>query len=150
MTEEKFREVIEFAIKNEKDAAEFYASLQTKMKHEWTRKMLKELEMMELGHMEILQRFEMEGLEHYSAPKITDLKISDYMEEIIPRDDLTFQEVLITAMKREESAKNLYLDLAKKTDNETTRNLFLKLAGEEAKHKLQLETIYDEEILVEN
>ena len=150
MTEEKFREIIDFAIANEKNAAEFYAGMQKMMKHEWTRKMLKELELMELGHMEILQRFETEGLEHYSAPKITDLKISDYMEDIVPREDLTFQEVLITAMKKEENAKNLYLDLAKKTDNDLARNLFLKLAGEEAKHKLQLETIYDEEILVEN
>jgi rubrerythrin len=146
----KFKEIVEFAIEREQEAADFYHELQGRVKHEWSRNILKELEDMELGHKKILQNWTSEGVEEYKAPKITDLKISDYLEEVPANEEMGFQDVLITAMKREESAKNLYLDLAKKSDEPATRNLFLKLAGEEAKHKLQLETIYDDEIFYEN
>lgn len=150
MVDEKFLEILNFAIKREEEAAEFYKGLQTKVKHEWSKSILKELEDMELGHMRILQNWDKQGVENFVQPKIQDLKISDYMEEIETNEHMGFQEILIVAMKKEEAAKNLYLDLAKKSDNGPTKNLFLKLAGEEAKHKLQLETIYDDEILLEN
>jgi len=146
----KFKEIVEFAIEREQEAADFYHELQGRVKHEWSRNILKELEEMELGHKKILQTWTGEGIEEYKFPKITDLKISDYLEEVPVNEEMGFQDVLITAMKKEESAKNLYLDLAKKSDEPATRNLFLKLAGEEAKHKLQLETIYDDEIFYEN
>ncbi len=147
---ENLKEILDFAIQREIEAAEFYNSLQNKVKHQWSKSVLKELEEMELGHKKILENMNTEGLDNYVPPRIQDLKIADYMEEIAPNPDMGFQEVLIIAMKKEESAKNLYLDLAKRSEHTPTRNLFLKLAGEEAKHKLQLETIYDDEIFAEN
>ena len=53
-------------------------------------------------------------------------------------------------MKRETNANKIYLSIANQATDETTKNIFLKLAEEEAKHKLQLETLYDEEVLKEN
>jgi rubrerythrin len=63
---------------------------------------------------------------------------------------MSIQEIIITAMKREEAARDRYGNLAMETDDIRIKNLLLRLSDEEAKHKLQLETIYDTEILYEN
>ncbi len=147
---DSLKEILDFAIKREIEAAEFYQALQGRVKHQWSKSVLQELEEMEWGHKKILENLNTQGIEDFVPPKIQDLKIADYLEQIEPNEDMGFQEILIIAIKKEESAKNLYLDLAKRSDHIPTRNLFLKLAGEEAKHKLQLETIYDDEIYAEN
>jgi rubrerythrin len=48
------------------------------------------------------------------------------------------------AMKREEKALQLYNDLLDKADSEDNRTLFKVLCQEEAKHKLALESMYDD------
>jgi len=53
-------------------------------------------------------------------------------------------------MKEEKSAFKLYSDLAARTDDVSTREIFLSLAQEEAKHKLRFEIEYDDNILREN
>jgi rubrerythrin len=150
MLDPKFKEVIDFAINEEKKAADFYRNMMDMAKKDSSKLVLKEFVDMEIGHMKLLMNFETSGLDEYTPQVITDLQISDYMEEVDINDDLTFQEILTIAMKKEEAAKNLYMDLAAKADNDKTKNLFLKIADEEAKHKLQLETIFDDEIYVEN
>ncbi len=150
MDKAKFEEVIDFAIEREYEAANFYKELQSTVRQNSSKKMLEELEQMELNHAEILKNFTEEGVEEFEPPKIKDLKLSDYMVKTIPNSEMTYQEVLVTAMKREEASKKLYTALANEADNEKTKNLFLKLASEESKHKLQLETLYDDEIYQEN
>ena len=150
MKTEKFLEIIDFAIKQEQNAADFYRNLQGMASLDSSKTILKDLENMELGHKKILMNFKNEGIEEYVKPDVQDLKISNYLEEIVVHDKMDLQEILTIAMKREENAKNLYEDLAKLSNDEPTKNLFLKLSTEEAKHKLQLESIYDDEIYREN
>lgn len=148
---DNFQDIISFAIDREHEAAKFYREMQTKVRHESSRKFFRELEMMELGHAKTLAAFKSENISSsFEAPKILDMQISDYMDDIEPHDKMTFQEVLIIAMKREEAAVKLYNNLADHIADEHTKNIFLHLAGEEAKHKNQLETVYDDEILKEN
>jgi rubrerythrin len=52
--------------------------------------------------------------------------------------------MLRLAMKKEEKALKLYNELAKKTEKEDLITLFKVLSQEEAKHKLALETLYDD------
>ena len=48
---------------------------------------------------------------------VQDLKIGDYVVEVdTSRDDLTYQEALIVAMKEEKAAFKLYSDLAARTN----------------------------------
>jgi rubrerythrin len=68
----------------------------------------------------------------------------------VEHPEMSVQEVIILAIKREEQAWKRYLELAKSTDNPRIKQLLQRLADEEAKHKLQLETIYDDEGLYEN
>jgi len=146
MSSEKLNEVLKFAIENELAAAEFYRDMQSKVKIQASKVMLKEFEQMELGHADILKNLDLHKIENYNPPKISNLKLSDYMVEPTIQDELSYQDVLVIAMKREEAATKMYNDLAAQAENTIVKNMFLKLAAEEARHKLQLETIYDEEI----
>ena len=76
--------------------------------------------------------------------KIQDLKIGDYLVDVTPTPEITYQEALILAMKKEKAAFRLYTDLAASTDKPELQSLFVSLAQEEAKHKLRFEIEYDE------
>jgi rubrerythrin len=51
------------------------------------------------------------------------------------------------AIKMEERALKLYTNMNKSNKDEILNKLFTLLANEEAKHKLRLEKIYDDDIL---
>jgi len=150
MTKEKFDEVIDFAINGEKDAVEFYHELQQKTKFEARKAMLKEFENMEKGHIVILENVRERGLENITVKEVTNLNISEYIVDVKPYENMTYQDILIIAMKKEEQAQKLYLKMASTLPGTELETLFLKLASEEAGHKLQFETLYDEHVLKEN
>ena len=77
-----------------------------------------------------------------------DLHISDYLIDVQFRNELTYQEALTLAMKKEEKAHAFYAAWKDKCMHEKTGKLFEMLATEEMKHKRKIETVYDEEILV--
>ena len=85
-----------------------------------------------------------------SMKGILDLKIADYLIDVAPSQNLTYQESLILAMKREKASFKLYNDLASITNNLDLRITLLSIAQEEAKHKLKIELEYDEKILTQN
>ncbi|MEA2104143.1 MAG: ferritin family protein [Candidatus Cloacimonadota bacterium] len=150
MTKETLKEVIDFAIDREKEAVEFYQYLQKKVKFKNQKNMLNDLEKMEEGHILILKNLLKGDFLNLKLKEIQDLKISDYLVEKELQEDMDYQDILIVAMKREESSLKLYNDLATEIDEADTKKLFLKLSEEEAKHKLQFETLYDEYVLKEN
>jgi rubrerythrin len=150
MEDNKFSEIINFAIEREYEAAEFYMELQGKVKFDNSKHFLKELENMERAHAAILQNFIKEDSIKISDEKVPDLKISNYLVGVEPNKEMSFQEILIIAIKREEAANQMYLDFSNQSIDMPSKAVFLKLATEEAKHKLILETIYDDEVLKEN
>ena len=150
MIKEKFDEVIDFAIDGEKEAVKFYYDLQQKTKFQARKEMLKELENMEKGHIVILENIRSRGMGNVTVKEITNLNISDYIVDVEPYEDMTYQDILIIAMKKEEQAHNLYTNMASNFSGTELETLFLKLASEEADHKLKFEILYDEHILKEN
>lgn len=81
--------------------------------------------------------------------QVTDLKIADYLAEVSPDADLDYRSALIVAMKKEEAARKLYLDLAGSAADNQLKEVFQTLALEEAAHKLRFEAEYDDMIAVE-
>ena len=150
MNQEKFNEIIDFAIGREQEAVEFYQELQNLVSFESRKELMHELELMEKGHIKILENISKNIKTETSIPKVDDLKIADYMVEVKPTAEMSYQDILIIAMKKEEMAQKLYKKLADQSDNDEIKNLFLRLASEEAKHKLRFEKIYDDDILKEN
>lgn len=150
MNQDKFNEVIDFATAREKEAVQFYLDLQSEVKFQAQKEMLKELENMERGHIVILNNIREKGMEKIEVKKVTDLHISDYITDVEPSENMTYQDVLIIAMKREETAKRLYTDMSQRFPGTELETLFKKLASEEAGHKLKFESLYDEYILRDN
>jgi len=149
VAEKKFDQIIDYAIDREKEAVQFYHELQESVHFTERRNLLVNLENMEKGHVTILKGIRDQGFENIDTPEIEDLHISEYIVHDKPSGELSFQDILIVAMKREEASHRLYSDLAAKTTDTGIRKLFLKLASEEAKHKLLFEKMYDDEILTE-
>jgi rubrerythrin len=81
---------------------------------------------------------------------VEDLKIGDYLVDVEPTAETSYQEALIIAMKKEKAAFKMYTDLAEAAPDEELRALFLGLAREEANHKLRFEVEYDDNILKDN
>ena len=57
---------------------------------------------------------------------------------------MNYRDILMLAIKREEKALALYNDLLVRADTENSQKVFKILCQEEAKHKLALESMYDD------
>ncbi len=150
MTMEKFNDILNYAIERENEAAEFYRYMQDIVKFENQKELLKEYELMEESHARALKTISESSIEEISISQVENLKISDYVVEKQPSPDMTYQDIIIIAMKREEAANRLYSQMAKSISEPKIKKLFEKLAEEELKHKLHFEKIYDEEFFDEN
>jgi rubrerythrin len=151
LEQDKFKEIMDFAVRTEQEAVYFYQNLQKMSSFESQKEIMREFELMEKGHIEILKKITISsGTDASKIPDIENLSISEYLVEVPPKPDMDYQDILITAMKREERAFKLYEKLAAESGDEEIKNLFLRLASEEAKHKNHFEKIYDDDILTEN
>ena len=139
-------EIIEYAIEKEKEAAEFYENLSRKEPFAGSRDMFGEFAAEERKHQAMLENFstDKEKISAYQYKWIPDMKRSDYMVDLTYEPGMDYADVLRLAMKKEEKALKLYNDLAKKTDDEASIQVFKMLSQEEAKHKQFLETMYDD------
>jgi rubrerythrin len=142
--------VLDFAIKNEQAASDFYTDLASKMEKPHMKKIFQGFAAEERGHKAKLEAVKKSEKGKLSKAKVLDLKIGDYLVEQKPSADMDFQSALILAMKQEKAAFRLYSDLATSAEDEGVRELFLGLAQEEAKHKLRFEITYDEDFLRDN
>jgi rubrerythrin len=139
-------EILEFAIDREKEAVKFYASFAQEAPSEELKQTFIDFSKEEEKHVALLS--DISGnkakIDSYEFKRIPDLKISDYMLEIEYKKGMPMPEVLKLAMKREEKSVQLYQDLGNQTDNAEAKKLFEILVQEESKHKLGLESMYDD------
>lgn len=143
-------DILDFAINSEQEAVDFYSQLAANSKNADMKSVFEQFAKEEIGHKAQLTKIKNEGIYKISAEKIADLKISDYVVAVNPTPDMTYQDALVLAMKKEKAAFRLYSNLATKAPNDEMKNLFLGLAQEEAKHKLRFEVEYDENVMREN
>jgi rubrerythrin len=143
--------ILNFAIDAEQEAYDFYMNLAAKLSNKEMKKIFEGFAMEESGHKAKLMKLKEEGVsKEFSNENIADLKMETYIENTKPTADITYQDALILAMKKEKSAFRIYSGLASIAKNEQMKNVFLMLAQEEAKHKLRFEIEYDEFVLREN
>lgn len=64
-------------------------------------------------------------------------------------EDLTFNDIMDHAIKRESNAYKFYTDLAKKVSNDWIRDQLLIMAEDEVIHKSRLEAIKDQKITID-
>jgi rubrerythrin len=147
---ESVEAALDFAIIREQEAHDFYEDLAQRTQNPTLKKTFTAFAKVEMGHKEKLQSVK-EGYTALAGPSdVVDMKIGDYLVEVTPSPEMSFQDLLILAIKRETAARDLYTDLANNVANTTFQELFKKLAQEESAHKLSFETAYDEHFLADN
>ena len=146
----QLQEIVRFAISKEQEAVDFYTHLAGIARWEAIANELRSMAAMELGHKQRLINMDVQVAASTINPRVTDLKIADYLVATEPSDDMTWQDILNIAMRRELVAMNLYNDLAAMVMDDRARQMFKNLSAEESKHKLYFESIWDKEILIEN
>ena len=150
MTFKNITELLDFAIQKEEQAAKFYTDLAKKTNSGSMRKVFEDFAREELGHKAKLIGIKNGKVLAIPSSKVMDLKIAEQVGDVEPGPEMTYQQALVLAMKREKSSFKLYNELANITDNDGIRGTMLLLAQEEAKHKLWFEIEYDDYVLQEN
>ena len=126
-------DILDFAIDEEQKAVDFYSELASYASSREMKEVFVEFASEEIKHKTRLLKIREEGIFTMSNEQVADLKIGDYMVNIKPSPNMTYEEALVLAMKKEKSAFKLYA-----------------LASEESKHKLRFEIEYDDFVLREN
>lgn len=141
-------EIIDFAIAKEVEAEEFYRSVASQEAFSGKKEMFLEYAAEEKKHQALLEDLKSgrlgKRLEDYEFKWITDIKRSNYVHDVEYNPGMAYQDILMLACKREEKALALYNELQVKAENDEAKKVFKILCQEEAKHKLALETMYDD------
>ncbi|MGD2075135.1 MAG: ferritin family protein [Gammaproteobacteria bacterium] len=143
-------EILDYAIDQEEQAAAFYASLAQRAEKAGLKDVLLDFSREEQTHKERLLAVKQGERNLTPEQNVIDLKISDYLVDVDASDDISYQDALIVAMKREKAAYRLYTDMSEKVSDGELKQVFVGLAKEEAKHKLFFESQYDERVLSDN
>jgi len=143
-------DILNFAMKNEQEAVDFYTGLASRTGNQQMKAVFTDFAGEEMKHKARLTSIKENHSLILKKEKIMDLKIADYHTDVTPSPDLTYADALVLAMKKEKNAFRLYMMLHEETDDPGMKDLFLSLAMEESKHKLRFEVEYDEFILREN
>jgi len=146
MRYDSFEDIRRYAIREEINAASLYRMFAQRTTA-GTKKMFEELAVEEDGHKNFLEKMDMDAVRKHILTDVPDLKISDYMVDVKYSEDMNPQEAIMFAMKSEEMAKKMYMDMGSMVSDPDTKKLFAVLAEQEARHKLRLETMYQEEFM---
>ena len=146
MNFEKVEDVIKYAIEKEIEAAAFYKEASEQDPYASGKEAFLGFAKEEEKHRAMLENL-LEGkteVGKYEFKWIPDMKRSNYMVDMKYEKGMPYADMLRLAMKREEKALALYNELLAKADKKEVKNIFKMLCQEEAKHKLALETMYDD------
>ena len=145
-----FAEIVKFAISREEVAIKTYGDMGERAQFPGLKELLLELQEEEKNHKRLLENIAEGQIQDLEIKEVTDLKISDYLTEEPPTDDMTFQDLLIIAAKKEQEAVELYTTLERNADVEELKRLFQFLIQQEKAHKLKLESEYEKHVLEED
>ena len=150
MTSSNFEEIIRFAIDKERDSVNFYQDLAEKVEDPVVKDQILKMADEERKHEKLLMNLSPKQLAMVQQPAQDDLKLSNYMDDVNARPDMTYRELLIIAMKREQMAYDFYTELELRASDDATRKVFTLLKGEELRHKRQIEKEYEKGFMSED
>ena len=137
-----FGEVMDFAVDREAEAVDFYRMLADFVEKPGMAEMLSGLASQESDHKAKLAAMKAERIV-VDEKEVGDLGITDHVEDVKPYPKMNYVDLLVVGMKKEELSRKLYADLASIAQTQELRDIFLRLAQEEAEHKVRFELEYD-------
>jgi rubrerythrin len=136
--------VIAMAIINEQEAYESYMELHNLVDDKDARDTLKFLAEEEKQHKAYLIRYRDGSFRETGLPlnAPVDYKIAETMQKPEPRKDIKTNEVYLIAAGKELDAHNFYKNLASMHPEGNVRDMLLRMAEQELKHKEKVEYLY--------
>ena len=152
MAIDPIEKVLDFAIANEQQAARFYTKLAEQSKRPPMQQVFLDFADEERRHEKFLQEMRAGKKMLPEAEQVQTLGIADNlrMDVVDISGEMDYQQALILAMKSEKAAYRLYQKLAEACHDPGVKELFIRLAQEEARHKLRFEIEYDDAYLQED
>ncbi|MDJ0875335.1 MAG: ferritin family protein [Desulfobacterales bacterium] len=141
-------DILDYAIGKEKEAKQFYLDISEEEGLYGNRQTFLDFAKEEDKHVVMLEKLKAgvkdRGVDNYEFKWIKDIKRSDLLLDIEYKQGMNYRDILMLAIKREEKALKLYNDLQVRVEDADHAKIFKILCQEEAKHKLALETMYDD------
>jgi rubrerythrin len=129
---DSINDILEFAIEREIEANQLYMYMAKRMKTAVMSKMCEAFAQEELEHKD---KLEMELIKQGKIVRQFD--ISAYTMEVGDPINMNYDELLMFAIKKEQTSIDFYTDLAEIVKDKESRDMLLALADEETIHKLQ-------------
>jgi rubrerythrin len=114
------------------------------------RELAEDLRRQEEEHRRLLEGLSGEAVREFKTAFVPDLRIVDSLPDEPLAADMSLQDMLVFAAKKEAQAVALYESLAGLAAESDQRRLFEFLAGQEREHKLRLEAAYEDQVFREN
>lgn len=142
--EKKVADILEIAIKREEDAYDFYMDIISKVVDPGVQDTLTFIAGEEKKHKAFLidyrdGRFGDKGLR---MSDVVDYKIAEYLEEPEINENSKPEDVYLVASHREARSHQFYTEMANLHADGEPRDMLLKMANEELKHKEKMEYLY--------
>jgi rubrerythrin len=144
MDAQSLKSVIEKAVKNEEEARTFYLGLFDLVEDPLARETLKYLAGEELTHKEFLLAY-LKGEKKFTALSMDtpiDYHVAQYADKPDLKKNMNSSEVYLVAAHREWNSYNFYKGLAAAQPAGEVRDMLLKMASQELKHKEKVEYLY--------
>lgn len=137
-------DVVQFAVSREERARDFYANCEAAAERKGLKRFFREMAEEEERHRRMLVDLPRKNLESAILEREEDLHESDFMVDVAFSPEMTYQQALVMAMKKEEKAYRFYMTWKDRCGREEVGRVFRFLAGEEKKHKESLEAAYED------
>jgi rubrerythrin len=137
-------EVIDKAIQREEEAYAFYMDIFNKIEDQSAKDTLEWVAAEEKKHKQFLVDYR-DGKFGTSALRKTDVvdyHIAEYQEEPEISEDMQREDVFLIASHREKRSHQFYLGLSEIHPTGEVRDMLVRMANEELKHKEKMEYLY--------
>jgi rubrerythrin len=144
MENRKLAELIDIAIQREIEAHDFYRGLFDKVRDAAAKDALDTLAKEEQRHRAFLEEYKAGklGADALRLTQVIDYKIAEHLEKPDPAKDLESKDVYLVAAHREQSSWAFYTELAAVHSDGPAREMLLRMANEEKRHKEKVEYLY--------
>ncbi len=144
MADDRITELIETAIKREEEAFDFYMNISGKISDESAAETIRYIAEEEKKHKAFLVKYRDENMspQDLRMSDVTYYKIAEYQKEPEVEEGMKSEDVFLVASHREMRSHEFYTELAGLHGDGEVKDLLLKMANEELKHKEKMEYLY--------
>jgi rubrerythrin len=141
---EKLVEAVEVAITKEEEAFAFYMDLAGLVEDKEAKETLRFLASEEKKHKEFLEKFRQGGcyVGGLAMNEPVDYKVAQHLEAPDPKKDMKTKDAYLVAAFREQNSHDFYKGLADLHPPGEVKDLLLRMAKEELRHKEKVEYLY--------